>query len=378
MTSYYCRILYLCRPRVIVGLLLHFSYNFPIKKIIGSLLLFLMASSASIMFHPRTSITSPSMDWIYPLVQSTVLSPFTLGIVFVESKVSAVAVAKSIFHSLTNVYPTLQKEMTAYPSVLTYLQKGVTEGRVERTSLYDLYLPPHPNVLLSQSNSLPHDQDTPCIIFLPGMLVDHAAYANVGRILSNNGVIVAVVCAEPLRMPARFLGASSTDIFKIMESVKKKLHFEHKKISIGKKKIQWIIGGHSMGAYTAMSLAKTLKFSKLIIWGAGNIEERVPNLRNNCPSSASDSDIQVLSISASNDSIAGFHDDNSLLKFQSKMPEDTVYTSIQGGNHAGFACYPTNRFDNTNKREIISWESQQHQACTATLQFIFNKHSYSL
>ena len=355
----YSRALYLCRPSVIVGLLTHFSYNFPVKRIIWSFLLFFLASFVSIVYHPRTHLSSPGREWIYPLVQSALLSPLTLGLLVVEN--DTFRVAKSIINAMTTVYPSIQSEMIVYPSVATYLKQGVMEGRIHRNSLYDLYLPNH-KVLLKRSNQ----SEIPCMIFLPGMLVDHASYANVGQLLSDNGIVVVVVSAEPLRMPAKYLGAGPNDITKIMNKVKNKLD----QIVMGEKTstrmgtINWIIGGHSMGAYAAMNVIKHIGINKLVIWGAGNIDERVPYLRK-----TRNGNLRVLCIQATNDSIAAFNHQAST-KFKFKMPEDTRYIHIHGGNHAGFACYPPNKFDNSN---IISWRRQQKIACVETSKFIYDK-----
>ena len=331
----------LFHPKSIVGLLMYFSNTLPIRKLVSSVILFFLASTSSIILHPRTSISSPSFDWIYPLVQTGILSPLAIGLLL-ENSVPTVDLMLS---NLFELYPSLRSE--PYPVAIKCIEDGVRRGRIIRHPKFDLYIPPYQD-----------EEFLPGLVFLPGMLVSHDAYANIAKKLSDEGIIVAVLSAEPFRIPWKYLGADAMDVRYIINTAQKLLKEKY----LPPSQICWSLGGHSMGAYTSMALAKSLNVRKLIIWAAGNLDELVPDL--NYP------EISVLSVQGSCDSFATFSDKFVLAKFKKKMPAMTKFVMIKGGNHAGFASYPPPMgFDGKRK---ISLKSQQNQATEATSKFILD------
>jgi hypothetical protein len=78
----------------------------------------------------------------------------------------------------------------------------------------------------------------------------------------------------------------------------------------------------------------------------------------------SDHNLAVTSIYASNDGLATVQE---IIASQARLPDDAVYTTITGGNHAGFGWYGT---QNGDGQAEISKASQQEQIADATVDFL--------
>eukprot|EP00547_Thalassionema_nitzschioides_P018288 CAMPEP_0194255826 /NCGR_PEP_ID=MMETSP0158-20130606/35397_1 /TAXON_ID=33649 /ORGANISM="Thalassionema nitzschioides, Strain L26-B" /LENGTH=199 /DNA_ID=CAMNT_0038994307 /DNA_START=313 /DNA_END=912 /DNA_ORIENTATION=- len=189
------------------------------------------------------------------------------------------------------------------------------------------------------------------LIFLPGALCPATAYAPLAIQLANKGIIVAVTKLAPLRWSIPYIEYDSAlnSIVKDQED-----------------NIEWNIGGHSLGAYAAMEIAKSLCtnmfFSKLVILGAGSWDKLVPDLRDY-------SQLEALVVQASNDPICKFKSPQDLAKFACKMPRRLKQEEIKGGNHMGFGALPVSGFDG---ERTISMEEQHEQVVSHVLQFLLD------
>ena len=118
----------------------------------------------------------------------------------------------------------------------------------------------------------------------------------------------------------------------------------------------WAVGGHSLGG--AMAAEFTLRnpqlVSGLVLWAA------YPGQN----ADLSGVDVPVISIYATNDGLATLDDINAS---RERLPDDTTFTNIEGGNHAGFGWYGAQNGDGVAE---ISQEAQQSQIVDATVMFL--------
>ena len=172
------------------------------------------------------------------------------------------------------------------------------------------------------------------LILYPGGLVDERAYAPTARAIAAEGYLVAIV-PMPLRLAV--LGAERAaavvEAFPEVES--------------------WAIGGHSLGGAMAAQFARRHPdaVQGLVLWAA-------------YPSGSDDlsgSDLQVLSLYATNDGLTSFEEiEGSRLL----LPPDAQFVAIEGGNHAQFGAYGPQRGDGV---ATISREVQQAQIVAGTV-----------
>ena len=183
-----------------------------------------------------------------------------------------------------------------------------------------------------------NDNPSTGLVLYPGGRVDYRAYAPLAEAIAESGYKVVLV---PMPLNFAIFGANRAD-----------------KVIIAYPEIKsWAVGGHSLGGAMAANYVKDAPPSVegLILWAAypANNELSTTNL-------------EVLSIYASNDQVATLQEIN-----ESKMdlPEGTVYVQIDGGNHAGFGWYGPQNGDGALE---ISKESQQEQIVSATVMFLQN------
>lgn len=86
----------------------------------------------------------------------------------------------------------------------------------------------------------------------------------------------------------------------------------------------WNVGGHSLGGVRACQLADDASVSGLLLLGSY------------CANDLSDSTLQVLSISGSND---GLSTPQKIADARHNLPESAVLVEIEGANHASFGDY---------------------------------------
>lgn len=182
----------------------------------------------------------------------------------------------------------------------------------------------------SNSNSIGY-------IIYPGGRVDYRSYAPAAREIAKEGYLVVIA---PMTLNLAVL--SPNEAQKVMDAYPE---------------IQsWVIGGHSLGGSMAAKFANKEPeiVQGLILWAS-------------YPASSddlSDSNISVISIYGTNDGLATVEEINNSRPL---LPENTIWISIEGGNHAQFGWYGDQSGDYPAS---ISREDQQTQIIDASLNFL--------
>lgn len=175
------------------------------------------------------------------------------------------------------------------------------------------------------------------IIFYPGGKVEPYAYAPLMQELAKEGYLVTIY-----QMPYNLAIFKTNAADKVLE--------QYPEIK------SWYIGGHSLGGAMASSYAsknaeKLLGYFALAAYPSSDL---------------SDQPIKMLSIHGTEDEILNY---KNYEKYRINAPENTEYLEIQGGNHAYFGNYGTQKGDGV---ATISREEQQTQTIKYLLDF-FNK-----
>lgn len=174
-------------------------------------------------------------------------------------------------------------------------------------------------------------------IFYPGGRVDARAYAPAARQIASQGYLVVIV-PMPLNLAVLDPGAAA-DVITAYPEVQ-----------------HWAVGGHSLGGAMAANFARHNpdKIQGLVLWAA-------------YPASSDDlsvSSLRVISIYATLD---GLSTGEKIAASRALLPQNTIWTPIEGGNHAQFGWYGEQAGDNA---ATISRSEQQAQVIQATTQFL--------
>ena len=173
------------------------------------------------------------------------------------------------------------------------------------------------------------------VIFYPGGGVDYRAYAPVLRQIAGQGYRV-VATKMPLNLAVLKPNAANRVIK------------EHTDIT------HWVLAGHSLGGVMAASyVAKHPDIDGLVLLASYPANDALK-----------DSALPVLSISASFDGLATPETINAS---RAKLPADTVFVEIDGGNHAQFGSYG---FQKGDSPAIITPQEQWAQVVTAVKRFL--------
>lgn len=136
----------------------------------------------------------------------------------------------------------LAHRKSANPTARAIVQQGMQQQRILRSKKYDIYLPPP--ALQPATPAQPYEL---AFFMLPGALVEHNAYASVLTQLSDSGILVVIQNCEPIRIASEAHCSAEHNVRGLICQIAQK----H-----GIAATRWAIGGHSMGGYTAMMLAK--------------------------------------------------------------------------------------------------------------------------
>jgi pimeloyl-ACP methyl ester carboxylesterase len=174
------------------------------------------------------------------------------------------------------------------------------------------------------------------LIFYPGGRVDYRSYASPLREIAAHGYLVVLVPA-PLNLMVLDPNAADAIISQFPQ-------IEY-----------WAVGGHSLGGAMAANYLYTHSDAAggLVLWAS------YPASNNNL----SDSGLKVLSVYGTLDMSGMQPYDES----RARLPADTTWVMIEGGNHAQFGDYGIQPGDNV---ATISAANQQAQAVTATVEFL--------
>lgn len=170
-------------------------------------------------------------------------------------------------------------------------------------------------------------------LFYPGGLVDAAAYGRVMRDIAEQGYAVFIV-KMPLNLAILGIERGANVIAKHPEITK------------------WAIGGHSLGGSMACRFAAGHPEVIGIVLYAAYCDG---------PGDLSGKPIEAASVSGSKDGLAT---PDKIEAGRPLLPPDTVYTVIEGGNHAYFGDYGPQRGDG---EATIRREDAQRQIVAATL-----------
>jgi len=174
-------------------------------------------------------------------------------------------------------------------------------------------------------------------IFYPGAMVDPKAYVPLCRKVAENGIKVYLI-KMPWRLASK--GYQLPKQLGLLSDTTK----------------TYILAGHSQGGKMAAQFVYENPglIDKLIVIGTTHPRDI----------SLADSTIPILKIYGSDDGVA---DEATIFKNKSKLPANTQFIKIEGGNHAQFGYYGYQLGDNTAR---ISREKQQSETLKCILQFI--------
>lgn len=173
------------------------------------------------------------------------------------------------------------------------------------------------------------------LIFYPGGLVDHAAYAALMEALAAKGVLCLLV-----QMPF--------DLAVFDADAARGLTHAYPEVD------RWIIGGHSLGGAMAADFAakEPQHFEGLLLLGAYSTAD------------LSATGLRVLSIYGTQD---GVLNREKYKACRENYPEDFEEVLLEGGNHAQFGCYGRQRGDG---EAAIAQEEQWEKTAQAVSQWL--------
>jgi pimeloyl-ACP methyl ester carboxylesterase len=180
----------------------------------------------------------------------------------------------------------------------------------------------------------PAEPATTGFIFYPGGRVAAEAYAPQMRDIAEAGYL-AVITPMPFGLAVLAPDAADAVIA------------DHPEID------RWVIGGHSLGGAMAAQYAaeNADRIDGLALWAAYPAEG----------TDLSGADIMAASISGSNDGLAT---PDEIQASAARLPADTTFVEIAGGNHAQFGWYGEQGGDG---EATIAPAEQQDQTVAATL-----------
>lgn len=174
-------------------------------------------------------------------------------------------------------------------------------------------------------------------IFYPGAKVDPKSYAPLCRKIAEQGYEVVIV-----KMPMNLAILSYNKGEKVID--------EYKSIK------SWVVGGHSLGGTMAAKFAsENASVDGVVLLSSYPIGDELKNMGK-----------EVLSIWGSKDGIVNFE---KLIKSKEKLPANTTYVEIEGGNHSQFGDYGDQNGDDD---PIISREKQIDIASKDIIKFMNN------
>jgi hypothetical protein len=174
-------------------------------------------------------------------------------------------------------------------------------------------------------------------IIYPGGHVDPRAYAPLAKEIAAGGYLAVIV-----PMPLNLAVLDSQAALQVMAAYPGIRH--------------WAVGGHSLGGAMAAHFVYQNPgvVDGLVLWAAYSAANE----------DLSQADIQVLSISGSLD---GLSTPAKIAESRLRLPVETRWVMITGGNHAQFGWYGEQSGDNLAQ---ISRQAQQDQILAATLEFL--------
>lgn len=226
----------------------------------------------------------------------------------------------------------------AFPSAQPFAA-GVVDGVncIEKPGIGLLFIPPNA-----------HEETG--LVYLPGALVEHVAYAPLCSRIACQSQCVVVLLKVPLRMSP--LGGSKriAAAMAALPNVK-----------------TWAVGGHSMGGVTAASFAAS---------NPGAVQGVVFHASYPHTDLSCQKELRYLSVSAEHD---GVITRDSAAKALNKLPADYLTSQdVKGGNHAGFGHYGPQSFPKMDGERSISLEEQQEKVAAVTTNWLLELHAKNI
>ncbi len=171
------------------------------------------------------------------------------------------------------------------------------------------------------------------LIIYPGAFVEPRSYAPAARVLAEDGVFVAIV---PMPFSLAIFGSNRAD--GVVE--------DHPEI------IEWTIAGHSLGGVMAARYAGNHRdtMGGLVLWAS-------------YPQDGADLTTWTGVTASVFGTLDGLTTVDDIERSRVRLPADTAFTAIEGGNHAYFGWYGDQRGDNP---ATITREEQQRIVIDAT------------
>ena len=181
----------------------------------------------------------------------------------------------------------------------------------------------------------PNDDADVGLILYPGGRVDPRSYAPAAQAIAEKGYQVVI---PPMPLNLAVLGADRADAI----------------IAASPDITTWAIGGHSLGGAMAARYADEHPDAAagLVLWASYPAEGNDLSAR---------TDLAVVSIYGTRDGLAT---EEEIAASEARLPPETVWAPIPGGNHAQFGAYGPQARDN---EATISWEKQQAILVEATI-----------
>lgn len=176
------------------------------------------------------------------------------------------------------------------------------------------------------------------VIFYPGALVEAEAYAPLARKIAEAGHPFYIA-----KMPLN-LAVIKSDAAEEIIRVHPKLSF--------------VLGGHSLGGVMASRYAADHPEQLEGVFYLASYPDEKGSLK--------DTTLSVLSVLGTEDTVV---DQDNYNKGRAYLPGNTVYVSVQGGNHAQFGSYGPQKGDGAAS---ITEEEQQTRTARAMLDWIGN------
>jgi dienelactone hydrolase len=162
--------------------------------------------------------------------------------------------------------------------------------------------------------------------------VDARSYAPVARAFAEEEGLLAVIVPMPLNLAVFGVNAAA-DVIAANPAIER-----------------WIIGGHSLGGAMASSFAAENEVDALALWASFPANDSL----------ATRTDLPIISLYGTNDGVATPED---IAASRPNLPPNTIWSPIEGGNHAQFGWYGDQPGDGV---ATISREAQQAQVLRET------------
>lgn len=169
-------------------------------------------------------------------------------------------------------------------------------------------------------------KNTPVVIFYPGALVQPESYSQWASKVAAAGFPVYI-----MHFPLDLAVLAPNRAAQVLDQTDR----------------DYVIGGHSLGGVMASRFARSNSKRLQGVFFQASYPDQKGSLKK--------SHVSVLSLTASRDGVLDWDRYRTAKQY---LPKNTVYQTIQGGNHAGFGSYGHQKGD---RQATISNQKQQQQ-----------------